>query len=84
MNWSDQDDEAFQDLMAEFPRWLPALERAVLVEDQIADIVRRLEILEGRNPLLESIQQRLQKGVKSWQHTACTEFVSQWSIVQGM
>lgn len=58
MEWSDENDEDFETLMQDFPQMLPALERAVRFEDEITDIQRRLDVLEGRNPLLEAVKNR--------------------------
>ena len=59
MDWLPEYEEELAELMADYPQIAPAVERAVRIEDQIADIVRRLETLEGRNPLLESIRERM-------------------------
>lgn len=60
MSWDDDAQEEFDRMMGEeYPVIEPGLARACRFEDDIAEIKHRLEIVEGRNPLLESIQQRL-------------------------
>jgi hypothetical protein len=61
MAWNWKDDEAFGELMEEYPRIEPAIERIVLQDAEVEQMSKELDALKHRVFELESRPQPLAK-----------------------
>jgi len=65
MEWTRQDDEAFTELMETYDMALPAIQRIVQQDEQMAELQRQIDDIVARvgqfNPLLDHVKKQKER-----------------------